>query len=73
MPEKKNSLLTKMVFGGLSGMAATTLLHPIDTVKVNVQTTGKSNPLFHIKSIYSTSGMNGFYKGLTAAWSRQAV
>ena len=73
MLEKNNSLLTKMVFGGLGGMVATTLLHPIDTIKVNVQTSGKTNPLFHIKSIYSSSGINGFYKGLTASWSRQAI
>jgi solute carrier family 25 (mitochondrial oxoglutarate transporter), member 11 len=73
MAEKSNTLLTKMAFGGLSGMTATTVLHPVDTIKVNIQTTGKPNPLFHVKSIYSASGINGFYKGLTAAWYRQAV
>jgi len=62
-----------MLCGGISGIGATSILHPIDTIKVNVQTSRNPNPFFHINSIYSTSGIPGFYKGITAAWSRQVI
>ena len=59
----------RMFIGGISGMTATSLLQPIDTVKVLLQTPGdvyhSKNPYQIMKQLYKTEGISGFYKGLT--------
>ena len=68
------------LFGGSSSMVATTLIQPIDTIKVRIQLIGeaqkaseKPNPFYVIGQILKTSGVQGFYKGLSAALFRQAT
>lgn len=68
-----NSLLTSMGISGFSGVIATTILHPFDTLKVNLQTSYNSNPLIQSKKIYNLNGIAGFYKGILPAWNRQIV
>lgn len=68
------------LFGGVSSMIATTIIQPVDTVKVRIQLIGeaqkaseKPNPFYVIKSILKSSGVKGFYNGLSAALFRQAT
>ena len=68
-------------------MIATTFILPVDAVKVRLQLIGeaqgkpkpnplsvqKPNPLLVIKQIFKTNGIKGFYKGISAAYCRQAT
>lgn len=71
------SLFLNFLTGGLSGMCATTIIQPIDMVKVRIQlrgeSRGKTSPLDVAKEIYHQGGMKGFYQGLDSALLRQAV
>lgn len=71
------SLFLNFLTGGLSGMCATTIIQPIDMVKVRIQlrgeSKGKTSPIDVAKEIYKDGGMKGFYKGLDSALLRQAV
>jgi solute carrier family 25 oxoglutarate transporter 11 len=58
--------------GGFSGICATTVIQPIDTVKVRIQLLGKAkakdpsistSPLDVARKIKSEDGIKGFYKG----------
>jgi solute carrier family 25 oxoglutarate transporter 11 len=74
---KENAFLTKFlnltlpfVIGGISGMVGTTVIQPIDMVKVRIQIkseeVGKSQKVSTtsvIKDIYKTGGIKNFYKG----------
>ena len=62
-----------MVNGGLSGIAATTIIQPVDTVKVRLQLAGGGNPLRVASSIVAKEGFTGQYAGLSAAALRQAT
>ena len=55
---KKNSIITKYINGGLSGMCGVILSHPIDTIKTHIQT---GNKLTTFKPSFSN-----FYKGISA-------
>ena len=57
-PEHKNSIITKYINGGISGMCGVILSHPIDTIKTHIQTGNKL-------STFKPSFTN-FYKGITA-------
>jgi solute carrier family 25 (mitochondrial oxoglutarate transporter), member 11 len=75
------------VFGGISGCTATSVIQPIDTVKVRIQIVsknlaeslkaegkgGKVNVSFMsvAKEILKNDGIKGFYKGLDSALMRQ--
>ncbi len=80
-PAQSKSLLDTIkpfLFGGISGMVATTCIQPLDTVKVRIQIVGetlgkgaKASPLQIGKDILSKEGINGLYKGLDSALFRQ--
>lgn len=72
-------------FGGLSGMMGTSVIQPIDTVKVRIQLLGESkglsqgsgsfntSPFSVAKNILAKEGVRGFYKGIDSALFRQAT
>ncbi|KAJ1922214.1 hypothetical protein H4219_000076 [Mycoemilia scoparia] len=58
--------------GGLAACASVSISHPLDLIKVRLQTqTGGGSSLGVIKSIYKNEGPLGFYSGLSAAVFRQ--
>lgn len=75
------------IFGGLSGMIGTTVIQPIDTVKVRIQLLGESkglntgnggqsfntSPFAVARGILAKEGIRGFYRGLDSALFRQAT
>lgn len=69
------------LFGGLSGMMATTCIQPIDTVKVRIQSIGEGgskgkgsiSPFTVAGNILKKEGPASFYKGLDSALFRQAT
>lgn len=66
------------VFGGFSGMTATSCIQPIDTVKVRIQIMGEggakvASPFTIFQNILSKEGPMSFYKGLDSALFRQAT
>ncbi|KAJ3074635.1 hypothetical protein HDU98_010728 [Podochytrium sp. JEL0797] len=73
------SVLQPFVFGGLSGMAATTIIQPIDMVKVRIQLAGEGakgkgvSPFAVANSLFKTHGIKAFYTGLSAGLLRQAT
>ena len=83
---KKESLGDKIrpfLIGGLSGMVATSVVQPIDTVKVRIQILGEAssktgvkantNPLSVGRKILVEEGLGSLYKGLSAGLLRQAT
>lgn len=71
--------LKPYVFGGFSGMTATSIIQPIDTVKVRIQIAGEgssgasTSPLVIAKNMLKQEGIRSFYKGLDSALFRQAT
>mmetsp|Transcript_22299 Transcript_22299/g.54465 ORF Transcript_22299/g.54465 Transcript_22299/m.54465 type:complete len:298 (+) Transcript_22299:132-1025(+) len=70
--------MREFVIGGLSAMTASTCTHPIDLVKVRMllhgqMQRGAAARLTIVRDIYAGEGVRGFYRGLTAALSRQAL
>lgn len=68
------------LFGGMSGMTATSVIQPIDTVKVRIQIVGEArgkgtekSPFAVARKIFAQDGIRGFYKGLDSALFRQAT
>lgn len=61
------------VNGGLSGMAATCIVQPIDMVKVRIQLGAKGGPIGVAKDIIAKDGVGQLYKGLNAGLLRQAT
>jgi len=59
--------------GGMSGMAATCIIQPIDMVKVRLQLGAKGSPLAVAQGIIAKDGVGGLYKGLSAGLLRQAT
>lgn len=81
-PAKSESIIDKIrpfLIGGASGMAATTCIQPIDTVKVRIQIMGEghagvsTNPLTVGRKILTEEGLGAMYKGLDSALLRQAT
>lgn len=84
-PQKKETIADKIrpfIIGGLSGMVATCVVQPIDTVKVRIQISGEgrtkgqvmnTNPLSVGKQILTEEGVASLYKGLDAGLVRQAT
>merc|ERR1719461_1104212 len=66
-------LAKRMVLAALSGMGAATCCHPLDVIRVQMQTEGAyKNSLDAAKQIYLRSGLkNGLYAGISAAYLRQ--
>lgn len=70
--------LLPFVLGGISGMAATSVTQPIDTVKVRIQIKGEDgaknvSPFAVAREIRQQQGIKGFYQGLDSALFRQAT
>lgn len=61
-------------FGGLASMTAATFTHPLDLLKVILQTPGRTQRLPQLTiNIIKTQGVLALYNGLTASWLRQAT
>ncbi|KXS18187.1 2-oxoglutarate/malate translocator [Gonapodya prolifera JEL478] len=67
------------VFGGVSGMTATTIIQPIDMIKVRIQLAGEggksanTNPIALFRQIVAKEGFFSLYRGLSAGLLRQAT
>ena len=61
------------IIGCLSGLTATTLVQPIDYIKVQSQLNPSVNKLNLFKNIYKTHGFGEFYRGINIALMRQCV
>lgn len=67
-------LTHRLVFGALAGMGAATFYHPLDVIRVQMQTEGVQykNTMDAATKIYSRSGLvEGLYAGVSAAYLRQ--
>lgn len=75
------STIQPFVIGGLSGLTATTVIQPVDMIKVRIQIKaedlaksgqkGSVSPFVVMKEIHAQSGIGGFYKGIDSAYARQ--
>jgi hypothetical protein len=68
------ALATKMVIAAFAGMGAATICHPLDVIRVQMQTGGAtySGPLDCATQVYEKNGLkNGLYAGISAAYLRQ--
>jgi solute carrier family 25 oxoglutarate transporter 11 len=61
------------IIGCLSGLTATSLVQPIDYIKVNSQLNPNVNKLSLLKNIYNNHGFLEFYRGINIALIRQCV
>ena len=61
------------IIGCLSGLTATTIIQPIDYIKVNSQLNPNINKLKMFKNIYNNHGIFEFYRGINIALTRQCV
>lgn len=66
------ALPTRMVLSAFAGMGAATFCHPLDVIRVQMQTYHYKNTLQAAVSIFQTGGLsNGLYAGVSAAYLRQ--
>ena len=68
--------MLNFAIGGLSGMIATTVIQPIDMIKVQIQVKAEQGvkdlgPFKIAKQLYKERGIGIFYKGLDSAYLRQ--
>ena len=72
-PSTPMPLPTRMVLAAVAGMGAATVCHPLDVVRVQMQTSSSYRNTFHAaNSVYQTAGLkNGLYAGISAAYLRQ--
>jgi solute carrier family 25 oxoglutarate transporter 11 len=61
------------IIGCLSGLTATTLVQPIDYIKVRSQINPSVNKFSLFKNIYNKYGFTEFYRGINIALMRQCV
>jgi dicarboxylate transporter 10 len=79
MFEKDPSRISRWYFGGLGAMGAATFTHPIDLIKVILQTPAvdasaqKPTIVRTTVQIVKQQGILALYNGLTASWLRQAT
>lgn len=59
--------------GGLSGMASTCIIQPVDMVKVRLQLGETGGPFSVAAKLIRTQGVGALYKGLSAGLLRQAT
>lgn len=74
MTAAAGALLVKMVIAAFSGMGAATVCHPLDTIRVQMQTEGStySGVADAASGIYKKDGLReGLYAGVSAAYLRQ--
>ena len=72
------SLPTRMMLSALAGMGAVNVCHPLDVIRVHMQTSSTTaRPLsswYTAKSIYQQAGLrHGLYAGISAAYVRQIL
>ena len=68
------ALATKMVIAAFAGMGAATICHPLDVVRVQMQTEGAdfASPIDCGKQVIAREGIRkGLYAGISAAYLRQ--
>jgi solute carrier family 25 (mitochondrial oxoglutarate transporter), member 11 len=72
--------IAPFVLGGLSGMCSTTIIQPVDMIKVRIQLMDgaaggavQKGPLSLASTLIREEGFMALYKGLSAAWLRQAT
>jgi solute carrier family 25 oxoglutarate transporter 11 len=61
------------IIGCLSGLTATTLVQPIDYIKVQSQLNPSVNKINLFRNIYKIHGFSEFYRGINIALMRQCV
>jgi len=74
MTAAAGALILKMVIAAFSGMGAATVCHPLDVIRVQMQTEGStySGPYDAAVGIYNKNGIkDGLYAGVSAAYLRQ--
>jgi len=73
------SKVEPFVLGGLSGMFATTIIQPMDMIKVRIQLAGEgkagaaASPVAIARDIIAKDGVMKLYTGLSAGLLRQAT
>lgn len=74
-PVKVKSLPPAINFlnAGLSGMAATCVVHPMDVIKNRMQMSAEKMTIGKTISSISSAGFTKFYSGLSAGLMRQAT
>ena len=67
------ALATKMIIAAFAGMGAATICHPLDVIRVQMQTEGSDfkSPIDCASSITKNEGIKGLYAGIGAAYLRQ--
>ncbi|CAD5224395.1 unnamed protein product [Bursaphelenchus xylophilus] len=70
--ERNENRVGRWYFGGLAGAGGAMVTHPLDLIKVHLQTqqTKIALPTL-VKQVYRSDGISGFYNGLTASVLRQ--
>lgn len=65
MSGDKQSSVSNLVLGGISGTVAASACYPLDTVRRRMQMKGKTyDNMFHaLRTIGATEGIRGFYRG----------
>ncbi|KAM8701630.1 hypothetical protein ACLKA7_005242 [Drosophila subpalustris] len=64
--------LPRWWFGGICSAVAVTATHPLDLVKVQLQTQLEKTEVKQlIAHVYKKAGIIGFYSGISASWFRQ--
>ena len=75
--QQQDNLATKLqpfVCGGLAACIASTIIHPVDLVKVRIQLqSGNLGALAIAKNVVKANGVTGLYAGLSASLTRQAT
>ncbi|XP_064543464.1 mitochondrial dicarboxylate carrier [Drosophila montana] len=72
MGDNNSRRLPRWWSGGVCSAIAVTTTHPLDLIKVQLQTQTTKVPVSQlIANIYKNSGIVGFYSGISAAWFRQ--
>lgn len=74
MSENDNKRLPRWWSGGVCSAIAVTTTHPLDLVKVQLQTQTQAEKVSVgqvISNIYQKGGLTGFYSGISASWFRQ--
>ncbi|KAL4239739.1 hypothetical protein ACF0H5_000542 [Mactra antiquata] len=68
----KTKRIGRWYFGGIASAMAACCTHPLDLLKVHMQTQqGKVSILFMAKKLFKSDGVLGFYNGLSASVLRQ--
>ncbi|GBG24661.1 Mitochondrial carrier protein [Hondaea fermentalgiana] len=65
---EKMTVPVRLMAGALSGMTAATVTHPMDVVRIRLQTQAELRGIGDaIRSVYAENGLRTFYKGYTPA------